>query len=332
MSARPKILHVNDIAGVGRTLVREARLEGKPWALTTLPPGRGSAINVLRGRLSHALTWDQVRHDADLIDIHFATNGFYAWGRTPFVCHVHGTDIRRDWSSRILGPVITRTLRHAAAVVCATPDLLDWVRPVRPDAVWLPNPIPHPFLTPPEVDVQPGRVLMSSRWDDTKGIDVLLPLARLLVERGVDVVGVDWGKDAPLAAEAGVRLLPRMVACDFAQLIGSADLVVGQLKYPVLSMTDYQTLIAGRPLVAAASIEDAPVIAVDIDGRDHASPSALPRDPEVLADVITEVLDHRGDWSDTVSAPSALRQWALDTHHPQACVAALEELYHRILS
>lgn len=379
-----RVLHVNNVADVGPALVHFARSLGKQWAMKYLPAGRGRTVEVVCSRLRDYLDFQQIRKRADIIDIHFATNGYYAYGAKPTVLHVHGSDIRKDRQHPLTGKLVNYALSQADAVICATPDLLPWVRQTRPDAQWLPNPVPTSFFptTPPRTG-QPGRVILSSRWDDTKGIDVLLPLVSELRAGGYEVHTLDWGPHARAAADRGAILHPHMDPVSFAQFLASARVVVGQLEFPALSMTDYQTLALGVPLVGAASLEKAPIVAVQCEnspsqrqarnngylpelessgagpgpwvspagttrvahcasvgsdagvrpgtaaGQPSESESGaqpIRRCPRAIAQAVQELAE--------TSCPDAAehrRTWVESTHHPRIAVAALEEVYTRIL-
>lgn len=329
-SATTKVIHVNEIANVPSTLVAQARLEGKAWSLRQIPAGKGHPVKVITSRIQDLFRWQQDRRSADLIHLHYATNGYYGWGRKPLVLHLHGSDVRRDWAKPGLRQVISASLRRADAVLCATPDLLPWVRSMRPDAVWMPNPLPLEFFAPAETTSVPGRVVFSSRWDDTKGLDVMVPLAKLLVRSGVEVHGLDWGTHVSQAREMGVILHPLMPLPQFSQFLASADLVVGQLQFAAMSMTDYQTLALGRRLLRAHSAEQAPAATVaitDLEIPEDTGPD-LPRNPKAIAQWIVAQLAE----ADTPETSRQRRDWVFEHHHPQSVIRELENIYRRILS
>lgn len=309
---------MNRIAGVPEALVSEARTEGKAWALREIPAGRGNPLAVAGKRLDDLIKWRRTYSQADIVHVHYATNGYYGWGNKPFVLHLHGSDVRQDWQKPGLRQVITHSLKRADAVICATPDLVPWVQDIRPDATWIPNPVPAEFLDSSNVQPRDKRIIFSSRWDNTKGLDLLLPLARILVERGFEVVGVDWGSDSERAAELGVKLAPLMSLPTFRDFLASGQVVVDQFQFPAFSTTDYQTLALNRPLVAAANAENAPVHTVatgDYPG--------LKREPERLADHIVELMNE-SSWENT-------RDWVIKNHHPAHCVSLVEEIYKQVL-
>ncbi|EEH63787.1 hypothetical protein HMPREF0044_0806 [Gleimia coleocanis DSM 15436] len=326
-----RVVHVNEVANVPSTLVTQAQLEGKAWSLQRIPAGKGHPAKVISSRLIHFFQWQQLRHDADIIHLHYATNGYYGWGRKPFVLHLHGSDIRRDWQKPGLRQVITKSIREADAVLCATPDLLPWVRTLRPDAQWIPNPLPLEFFTPADVEVVAGKVVFATRLDETKSIDLLVGLAAFLVQAGIEVHGLDWGSGAARMAEVGVILHPLMPLPEFAKFLGSADFVIGQLQFPALSMTDYQALALGARLLCAASAEHVPAFTVVADGESadfsEGAAQMLPRDPQVLAEF---VIGELASGPHSEQKQRAQRDWVFKYHHPANVVAKLEAVYRSL--
>lgn len=328
-SAKTKVVHINEVANVPSTLVAQARQDGKAWSLRRIPAGRGNPTKVILTRLQDLVKWLKERRQVDIVHLHYAANGYYGWGKKPFVLHLHGSDVRKDWQKPGLRQVISKSLRRADAVICATPDLLAWVQEVRPDAQWLPNPLPAEFFEIPTVSPVPGKIIFSSRWDETKGLDLLLPLAEQLVQAGFEVHGLDWGTHVEQAREVGVKLHPLMNLKEFAQFLASANLVVGQLKFPLMTMTDYQTLALGRPLLVAQSIEQAPVKQVlvpDVTIPEDAT-EPLPRDVNAITQWVFEFLATE----DTEVMSQERRDWVLANHHPKQVMERLEEIYKSLV-
>ncbi|WP_165218794.1 glycosyltransferase [Schaalia sp. ZJ1691] len=314
-----RILHVNEVANVASTLVDEARHEGKNWRLRRIPAGRGNIFTVATSRARDLVTARKLIGASDVVHLHYATNGYLIWGSTPSVLHLHGSDIRKDWKRPLLKSVISASLRAADAVVYSTPDLYQWIEDMRPDATWIPNPVPRSFLEPVPGVTRSERIVFSSRWDETKGIELLLPLAQRLVEAGCEVVGLDWGTHREDARRVGVKLEPLMDHHEFKGFLAGAKVVVGQLKFPALSMTDFQTMALGIPLICSANSEQPPAYTVTCD--DYAG--LVPRDPEAIAELILDG-SHPSD--------SVASQWVEDHHSPGVTVRACEDVYRRILA
>ena len=85
----------------------------------------------------------------DVVHIHFAYLGWIGiLGRYPYFLHCHGSDVRRDLHDRLRRWPIMTSLRRARAVLFVTPDLAPIVRPIRSDAIFLPDPVNTDRFTP----------------------------------------------------------------------------------------------------------------------------------------------------------------------------------------
>lgn len=255
---RGRALHIHDAAHTAENLVRAAGRDGLRWGRVPLPwfyrrQLRGPAGVLIRK--ARRLTWDSylaVRGElVDVVHVHTGTLGEHArFLRTPYVLHLHGTDIRtrayeEGWASRIAGAV-----DRAGAVLYSSPDLAEHTHRLRPDATYFPQPVDVPTL--PRWSPRP-RVVFTSRWETVKGSAAQLEIARRLVaavgRQGVEIVGIDWGPDARSAAEAGVRLYPRCSHADYLNLLSSASVAVGQMS-GILAVSELEALGIGVPVVS----------------------------------------------------------------------------------
>ncbi|MDO5079969.1 glycosyltransferase [Buchananella hordeovulneris] len=315
--SQPRVLHVNDVAYVGSTLVNYAFAMGHPWRLAALPVGGDGRPGRFVARRAAALPgFLAARARADVTHVHYAPNGYLGWGAKRFVLHCHGSDLRRDLHSRVLGPLARRSLRAADAVIVATPNLLPLAQAVRPDALWLPNPVAELFFVRLGAESVPGRVVCNMRWEENKGAAELLTGVRALCAAGVEVVGLDWGPAAPRAAAAGVRLVPKLLPAEFRELLASATVVLGQLGEPILTLSDLQALAQGKPVIGRDAYEGAPL-----------------RDPGGdLAATVQQVLAEeaaKGPAQQEADA-AARRAWVRARHGEAVCLERLQELYHAL--
>lgn len=189
----------------------------------------------------------------DIVHVH--TGGLsphMRWLRTPWVVHLHGTDVRTrqydGWSEKLQFGV-----QHAAAVLYSTPDLLPHVLELRPrtEPIYFPGPVN--LTAAPSWSPVPGRVIFASRWEADKGGSAQVQIAREIRARNPDaeVLGLRWGSDAEAARAAGVRLLPRMGADDYKKWLSSGAVVVGQMT-GALGISELEALSIGVPLVSGA--------------------------------------------------------------------------------
>lgn len=311
-SSKTRVLHLNNVADTGRNLVSYARSTGRAWALRLIPHGSLASPGQWIARGNDLVDWHMNTIRPDVLDIHYAPNGYYGWGcKEPYVLHVHGSDLRVDLHKPGIGILARQSIERADAVVAATPDLLPRLKEVRKDAVYIPNALPVELLHRTPVQPVQGRVVFNARWDHSKGGLKMVEAARALVKSGVDVHGVDWGILAPAARDAGVILAPRMSKKDYQLFISMGHVVVGQFLVDALSISDLETLALGRPLVARYPGSDAPVEICEV---------------EEIAERVLELMPV----AENPAAEQKRRQWVLEHHHPEVTTAMLEALYATI--
>ena len=318
----PSVVHFFDCADVGRTLVSYGRRVGYYWRYRpALAPGLGGTLspgafqsryNIVSWRIRR--TVEALR--ADLMHVHFGTRGGVANSRPviPFVMHWHGTDIREPQ----FRPNVQWGADHAAAVVYSTPDLRKHAEPVRPDAVYLPNPVDWAEL-PAWSPAGPPRVVFASRWEDSKGGAEQLKVAaaiRDVTQGRVVLEGLDWGNMAEEARALGVRLVPRMPKPEYLRWMSGAHCVVGQ-SAGILAMSELQALSMGVPVVmnlGEGYYVDAPVL--DGDGPEGLAAQALHALEDPLA----------------ASAQANARAWVEKYHGPDAAVEKLAGIYRGVMA
>lgn len=309
-----KVIHLNNVADTGKNLVRSGRELGYDWSLRLIPPANGASYKVAAARLKDLGKWMAQGERPALLHVHYAPNAYYAWARRiPYVLHAHGSDVRKDLNRTGTSALTRRAILNAESVIAATPDLLEPLQEIRPDAVFLPNPtslelVKHTFVPP----AMSGKVVFNARWEADKGGVKLINAAKKLLENGVDVWGLDWGIDAPTARALGVKLVPRLHKRAFHAYLESADVVVGQSSYGCLGVSDLETLTLGRPLVALDNLDKSPAI-----------------QPE--GDIAERVLELLADSSRITALAQKSREWALENRDPHSAAARLNELYEQIL-
>ena len=340
MASRIRVVHVNDVAFVGSTLVRslarvdvDARLieparPGRtiryPWKVVTLP------IRVA-GLIAAGL---QVRWGGDdLAHVHYARLGIVGpVGGKPFVLHCHGSDIRgvvpgSGWG-RIVGPYF----RRARLVYYSTPDLEPWVRAFRPDAVFLPNPIesvdragePAAAGT---VDAAAGPtvdVLVGVRLDPVKGVDAIVAIVEELVRRrpATTLSILDQGslvEPVRIVSGSAGRMVPLVSHAAMAGLFRGHRIAIGQQRVGTLGNYELEAMGAGTPVAATfryPAAYDSPPPVIDAGS------------PAQVAERIAGLLDDEAARRDLATAG---RDWILG-HHAAATVAArVAADYRRLL-
>ena len=276
-----RIAHVNDIAFVGSTLARAMRELGEdavvvepfrlrtnlryPWKAAALPFRAagllGAAATVRRGHF-------------DVVHVHYARLGMVGplAGR-PYALHVHGTDIRGVRPRSFWGRETAPLLRRAGLVYYATPDLEQWVRPFRDDAIFLPNPIETDRFRPLAADdaARPTRrdLLVGVRLAPIKGLTTILEVLRLLAaERPattITIVAQGEGVEAARAAAGPNATIVAPASRDeLAELMRGHRLALGQFLVGAMGNYEIEALStglknSGRSIVLSLSPGPTPV-------------------------------------------------------------------------
>lgn len=262
----PAVLHFNDCASVGQALVTEAARQGHHWAYAPPEQVRPRATSASRWVakaqfLPYVMRRLRLLARADVVHVHYATSARLlrerGMPRRPYVLHLHGSDIRSQWPDPAYHDEIQRAIDEASHVYYANLDTAEQARTARADAEYLPILIDLALLPPwrgSREGASARRVFFVSRWDDVKGADANIELARELGSAlpEVELVGLDWGPKAGAAADVGVRLLPRVSRAEFLGLLASADVAVGQAR-PVVATSELEAMAIGVPTAALGS-------------------------------------------------------------------------------
>ncbi len=257
-----RIALVNDIAHVPTTLAEGLRLRGHraevfqlqlvggklpTWAKVLLLPWRGAEIYHLNRRLRAGRF--------DIIHIHFAYLGWAGiLGRYPYILHCHGTDVRRNLNQGYQRPFIARSLQNAEKVFFSTPDLAEHVLPIRPDAVWLPNPTNTDRFRPKDGTGRASRprVLFISALSRIKGVERAFEVIALLQKHAPEIEIAVMGFGDQLARYRnwpGISVVGRTPYARMPSLIQGYDVVVGQLRLGIISMSEQEAMACGKPVV-----------------------------------------------------------------------------------
>jgi glycosyltransferase involved in cell wall biosynthesis len=328
----PAVLHFNDCASVGQALVTEAARQGHHWAYAPPEQVRPAATSANRWLaraqfLPYLLRRRRLLARADVVHVHYATSARLlrerGMPRRPYVLHLHGSDIRSQWPDPAYHDEIQRAIDEACHVYYANLDTTEQARTARSDAEYLPILIDLALLPPWRGSGEGAtarRVLFVSRWDEVKGADANLELARELSRAvpAVELVGLDWGPRAADAADAGVRLLPRVSRAEFLGLLASADVAVGQAR-PVVATSELEAMAIGVPTAALGSRIPRP--------DDATTPPVIEGG---LEEVVSGIRAALGDPAGTAEALGG-REWVRARHAATPWVPRLLEVYRAAL-
>ncbi len=321
------ILHVNDIANVGATLVDGLAALGHQAELRRLrlvAGQRSTAVKLLAAPLRlqelGAVNHQVRRGRYDIVHIHFAYLGWLGiLGRYPYILHCHGSDVRRDLHDPLRRWPILQSLKRARRVLVSTPDLLDIVQPFRPDAHFLPNPIhTENFQPDPLKESHRARILLISRLDSIKGIDIAFQAIAHLhaAAPDIEVTAIAAGPEYPRYAHvAGVRFIPPVAYAEMPALLNAHDIIVGQFAFGVLGMSELESLACGKPVICHSAYAEV---------YPDPPPVFASRDPAAIAGQILTWVAHPAAMAE-IGAQG--RAWAIKYHDYLSVSRQLETLY-----
>jgi glycosyltransferase involved in cell wall biosynthesis len=327
-----RVAHVNDIAFVGSTMVRALRERGidarlvdpaRPGARTRYP--RKLATRPLRVAALAAAGLELRRGSFDLVHVHFARLGFLGpMSGRPYVLECHGTDIRGVRPGSAWGREVAPFLRHAAAVLYATPDLQPWVEAFRPDAGFLPNPTEPP--SPGLLEVDPDRdVLVGVRLDEVKGAERIAELLRGLTAArpSTTVTLVDHGPSVrAVAAAAGshVEVVPPLAHAAMPALLRRHRVALGQQRLGILGNYELEALAMGVPVATGyrrwEAYETAPPLV----------------DQGTGPDAVARIVRLLGDEAERAVVAREGVEWVRRHHDPGVVAARLAQVYAAVLA
>lgn len=328
-----RVLHVNEVARAGSSLVREAKSRGLDWRLLDSVrlnrSGRGMAALAERG-LKGAKWAAQLQAQAraaDIVHVHGANVVAHTrWAAKRYVLHLHGTDIRTAQYDPRHRDSIRRAVEEAQLVYYVSPDLWEHVKDIRPDAELFPVIADTTSVPSATAASAQKRVVFPSRWDASKGGGEQLRVAAEILRHSGSAVleGLAWGENWQKAEALGIAMRPKMSHDEYLDWLASGTVAVGQIA-GILSVSELEAMAAGVPLVAPlrpewydgsdASMRDIPVFGGS-RGTEESLPLQIALEVQRLLEspVITDA-----------------RSWVEEYHGPGRAVDRLTAAYARIL-
>jgi glycosyltransferase involved in cell wall biosynthesis len=331
MNSPLTVVHVNDIAWVGRSLVAALRRRGDSVALIDIPkpgaslpyPWKLAAI-AIRLPILLAISLQVRRRAPAIVHIHYATQAVVGpMSGRPFVIHCHGSDIRGVGRDGLRGRLLELLLARALLVLYSTPDLAEDARGLRADAVFLPNPIDvRAFAPGGERDRD---VLVGARLDSSKGAEVAIQgIDRLLARRpSTTVTVVASGRlacDAVALLGPRARFIPPVGHDEMPQLLRRHRVAVGQFRVGAVGQFELEAMACETPVVTDYRFPLA-----------YATPPPIEpaSDPDGVAGALERLLN-QDDRREKLGRDA--RAWVIANHADDAIAARLDELYRAALS
>lgn len=321
-----RILHIREIANVAATLVEGLRRLGHQAELDPMRRRRGEGAIDVRGVLARLLESSRInryihKNRFDVVHIHWAYMGWLGIiGRYPYFLHCHGSDLRRNLRWPVLDWLTRSALRNARRVFYSTPDLKAIAVRVRPDSVFIPNPINVDLFRPTK---QSGgrsvRILLISRFEPVKGPETAAAMFRELKQKEpvVQVDAFDWGVVKSEFADPGlINLIATVPYGDMPSLLSRYDVVIGQFKLGIVSMSELEAMACGKPVLSFFNYPEV---------YDEPPPIFSTRDVQEGAEMLVRLVE---DDRLRKEAGEKGRAW-VEKHHEYVNVARLVEGHYR---
>lgn len=322
-----KIAQVNEIANVPSTLAKGLRERGHEVLVVPLQLIGGKRptwqkLGLLPWRLREilAVNRDLRAGRFDVVHLHYAYLGWAGiLGRYPYHLHCHGTDVRSGLHDPVRRPFVKRALTVARRVYYSTPDLAEHVHPVRADGAFVPNPIDVDLFCPGRrsSDGRP-RVLFVSALSTIKGVEQAFQTIDALNRRapGLEVAVFGFGAQAAeYVGRPGTTVLPPVCYDRMPDTLRDFDVVVGQLRLGILSMSELEAMACGKPVVGAFRYPDV---------YDEPPPIHSGASPDELAERILALADDSG--LRRMEGERA-RQWVVQRHDYRRVAELMESHY-----
>ncbi len=331
-----RVLHVYDCWPVTGDLVNGLRalgVEAEIFEPTLGVDQKGKFRKVLLPliRTQEAFQLRQLVHRKkfDIIHVHYARHAFMTLiTGLPYYLHCHGSDLRLDLHRHGFRQLTLLAIRKAIKVFYVTPDLADYLKPIRPDAVFLPNPI-----NLDEFAVEPGegpsipRILSISKLDRFKGVELIIQTIELVWQRRpeTEIAMFDYGNQSDLARsffkehrhDKRLILLSRIPHNQMARLIQSFGVILGQQgSIPgALGASELEAMACGKPVVCY-----------------YKYPNAYPEPPPVLvSQTREEASEHIVRLLDDPALRQSLgqqcREWVAKYHEQKQVARQLLQYY-----
>jgi len=260
-----KFLHVNDAASVAKSLVKLRMYLGeRDFRIPSPPRIFKKAITKYYWNISFRhIAYKFSRYFNFTLHIHGAhLHKFMLRLDRPFVLHIHGSDVRGfDEAGRTIAKVngsTSEAILKASLVFYSTPDLSPHVRQIRPDAIWLPSPIPVRFKNVEKICQSPNDskfadIFFPHAWNNSKGVDQIFELVKNLKEVSgfhfnLKLVGLAIGDRQLEARAAGFELVKPVSESMHVSRMKNSRIVLGQ-GTGVLAITDLLGLFTNSNIV-----------------------------------------------------------------------------------
>lgn len=256
-----KIIHVREVANVAQYLVKGLYELGNQAVLKKMhedaDPRIYRKILDMPCRFLNVMKLNKYisANEFDIVHFHYANSGWMgALGGYPYFLHCHGSDVRIDLYHPIRKWLVLFSLKQAKVVFFSTPDLYEHLSQIRPDAVFVPNPIDdeafYPFLQSGRKKV---RILINQALKSSKAPDIAFSAATKLSNRfgdGIEIYAFAHGPEfARFQQYEDINFVDYIPYNQMPMFLNQFDIVIGQFGIGSLGMSELESMACEKPVV-----------------------------------------------------------------------------------
>jgi len=226
----------------------------------------------------------------DVVHIHWLAHGIAGvLSGQPFFAQAHGSDLHLNMKNPVYRWVTRTVLQKSKLVFYVTPNLRAYMPGLESKLRYLPNPVDADRLAPGSFPTEARKALIFARLDPIKGVDRIFAAVERL-SKVIEVTALDWGPLARAYRQSysrWVRFVPPVAHAEVGEFLQQFDIVIGQMRQGILSLSEIEALAAGRPVITGIdwtlyNEDPPPVIAADGPEGIIRAAEQLKSDPEAI--------------------------------------------------
>ena len=262
-----KIIHINDIASVGSSLMSIQNMNGHESALFSVMP-KGIGNNLMkrlktlgqRLKLVYRARLEIKKTKPDWVHVHYTTSAIWFLDiRCKLAVHAHGSDVRGSYSRFVYKTINQFVFKRADLILFSTPDLEKEMEPYQVSAHYLPNPIDveyySPFVDSVKNRTEPLRILWLAMPSKIKGVDVVIPALKFFSEAKnlrftlLDNICLYESLNEFGVEQSNLKVIQPVDQSQVKQLILEHDIVIGQTVLGALGMSELQAMSCSKVVI-----------------------------------------------------------------------------------
>jgi glycosyltransferase involved in cell wall biosynthesis len=256
-----KIIHVREVSNVAQMLVNGLCELGHQVILKKMyenpDPSIYRKVLDMPRRVLNVMRLNKYisSNEFEIVHFHYANSGWIgALGGYPYFLHCHGSDVREDLYQPIRKWLVLFSLRRAEVVFFSTPDLYQHLSQIRPDAVFIPNPIDDEAFHPlGQAKHEKVRILINQVLKSSKAPDIAFSAAKELNDRfgdRIDIYAFAYGPELGRFQQyEDINFVDLIPYNQMPRFLNQFDIIIGQFGIGSLGMSELESMACEKPVV-----------------------------------------------------------------------------------